>query len=491
MKQNTQKQPSNNLYRPGGRNIRSAQYDTGGYLPFADKARWLGTLTGTWFEMGTAIGAACGDMIAASTDYWWEQMCGKKGAAATIQAMERYIAQVEALDPTQLELLHGVAAGADRQLSGAVYGNPGHPDYADAFYRVFAASIFDCWLWGDPEAYRKGTAANSAAESYINGDGCNSVAAKGSMTKDGITLSSQVRHTQQAGLCYQASIVYQSDNCNTVWTVGNVPSSNGLLLVNNKGVSISHHFGGSTTQTSLHYEGGPCYGSAYGIPWPNLLFYAIKTANTAEEALDILKHGSERYRKKTGRKTVLRDGTWNWMVCDHNTLSVLEVSPDRYAVRYAGEYTGDNWTNPDYIVCANHFLCPYSYNEQDERTDIPMTVFNNNSTSEARFWTLMWDMQTAQGILDVPLLQQIFAQTYLRDKNSGAYIRTMETTDGTLRPAGEVYACVQGSLVAGGLEKGTNAAKIAVLDSGQSECYFCLGNPKDWEGAWDSFRFHC
>lgn len=235
--------------------------------------------------------------------------------------------------------------------------------------------------------------------------------------------------------------------------------------------------------------GGPCYGSAFGVPWPNLLFYAAKTAGSAAEALDILRHGSPRYREKTGRKTVLRDGTWNWMVCDKDTLSVLEVSPDRCALRYAGEFTGEEWTDPDYIACANHFLCPYSFDENDVRTDVPMTIYNNNTNSQARFWTLMWELKSFRGRLDVHAFQYIFSQTYLRDEKTGEYIYTMPDESGRMLPAGIVFGCAQGKLVNNGLSVGTNAAKIAVLDGGRSRCWFCLGNPKDWMGEWDQFRF--
>ena len=472
-------------YISGGRNVRADQYDTGGYLGFADKAKWVGIVSGEWYDIGVRIGSETADMIAASTDYWWKDAASSRGVKETIAACDEYIKQIDALDPTQIELLKGITDGAADALKKAEFGDEKNPAYADPFYRVFLASIFDCWLWGDPDSYKTGTDSNGAAEGYISGNGCNSVAVKGSATVDGSTMSSQVRHTQQAGLTYQASMVYAAAGCNTVWTVGNVPAANGLLLVNDKGVSISHHFGGATNPKSLEYG---CYGSAYGVPWPNLLFYAIKEADTAAEALDILEHGNARYREITGRKTVLRDGTWNWMVCDESTLSVIEVSPDRYAVRYAGEYTGSAWTDPDYIVCANHFICPFSYDENDVRTDVPMTIFNVNETSEARFWNLMWEMKDYKGRIDVYTLEYIFSQTYLRDKDTGKHVYAMANADGDLVTAGEAYGCVQGTLQSGGLVNGTNGAKIAVLGE-KPVCYFCLGNPMDWMGDWDVFRF--
>ena len=186
---------------------------------------------------------------------------------------------------------------------------------------------------------------------------------------------------------------------------------------------------------------------------------------------------------------MLRDGTWNWMVCDEETLAVLEISPDRYAVRYAGEYTGEDWTDPDYIVCANHFQCTYSYDENDNKTDVPMTIYNVNETSEDRFWTLMWEMKDHKGEIDTYMLQHIFSQTYLRDRETGEYIYAQPDESGKWVPTGFVNACAQGTLQDGGLAAGTNAAKLAVLNGDSSVCFFCLGNPMDWEGEWDRYLF--
>jgi hypothetical protein len=80
------------------------------------------------------------------------------------------------------------------------------------------------------------------------------------------------------------------------------------------------------------------------------------------------------------------------LYCNNNILAVVEASANRYAVRKAGEFTGDKWTNPDYIIFANHFLCNYSYDENNQRTDVPMTIFNVSEGSEERFWTLMWEL---------------------------------------------------------------------------------------------------
>jgi hypothetical protein len=36
---------------------------------------------------------------------------------------------------------------------------------------------------------------------------------------------------------------------------------------------------------------------------------------------------------------------------------------------------------------------------------------------------------------------------------------------------------------------GTNDSKIAVLDGLRTKVFWTLGNPSDWEGAWDEYQF--
>ncbi|HHV19576.1 MAG TPA: hypothetical protein GXZ27_12175 [Thermoanaerobacterales bacterium] len=488
------------LYVSGGRNVEAAKYaNTEGYPPFSDKAVWLGTLHGTWFEMGKRLGEASADMISYTTDIWWGKMCADKGTDATIKAMKLYEAQIAALDQNQIDLLKGITEGALETLSKSKYSDPTNNNYGDPYYRVIGASIWDSWLWGNPLLREAGgeteidhkTILDSIIGEGIDSGGCNSLAVKGTVTKNGKTITSQLRHTAHEALCYQQGYVFDSPDGNKVWTVGSLPASNGLMLINDKGVVVHHHFGGSTTQTSIEYEGGPYFSDAFGVPWPNVLLYAAVHADTAEEAIEYLTLGSEQYRQKTGRKSLLRDGAWNWLVADENTLAVVEVSSDRYAVRYAGEFTGEDWTSTDYIACANHFLCDYSYDENNERTDVPMTIFNVMEGSEERFWTLMWELRdyTESGNMDEYTVQHIVKSTYVRDKETGEKIYCTQDESGKYVPYGFAKWSVQGSLVDEGRVNGTNAAKISILDGDKSRALWTLGNPMDWEGAWDEFRF--
>jgi hypothetical protein len=484
------------VYIPGGRNVEAARYaNTPGYPAFSDKAKWLGTLSGTWKEMGYQLGQSSKDMISYTTDIWWEKMCKSKGVHETLEAMKRYETQIAALDSDQIELLKGIAEGASETLSKSKYSNPSNEFYADSYYRVIAAGIWDSWLWGNPKADNfmgnSKSAKNSVTGAGINHLGCNSMAVKGSITVGGHTISTQLRHTPQEALCYQESFVYSPQNGNKVWTVGSLPASNGLMLINDKGVVIHAHFGGATNTVSIGYRGGPYYSDAFGVPWPNVLLYAAVHAGTAEDAIQYLTLGPEQYRRTTGRKTLLRDGAWNWLVADSNTLAVVEVSANRYAVRKAGEFIGVKWTNPNYIVCANHFLCNYSYDENNQRTNVPMTIFNATPGSEERFWTLMWELRdyTERGPIDEYTIQHIVRGTYIRDRNTGKKIYFAQDKNGRNVPYAFAKWGVQGTMTDEGRVSGTNAAKISILDGNKSRALWTLGNPIDWEGAWDEFRF--
>ncbi|MCD7881706.1 MAG: hypothetical protein LUG47_08640 [Clostridiales bacterium] len=80
-------------------------------------------------------------------------------------------------------------------------------------------------------------------------------------------------------------------------------------------------------------------------------------------------------------------------------------------------------------------------------------------------------------------------QAYLRDEATGDFIYTMPYGHGGYRPSGIAFGCAQGKLIDNGLTRGTNAAKIAALNHENSAAWFCLGNPKDWTGEWNQYRF--
>jgi hypothetical protein len=466
-------------YIPGGRNVEAYRYvNAEGYPPFPDRAKWVGTLSGSWYEMGIKLGLRSGDPVRCTSDIWWKKLCEEKGLEDTLKAMKLYESQIAALDPNQIDFLKGITSGAAPWLDQSIYSDQSNELYADSYWRVLAASIWDEWYWGTP-AFPEGNVRH----------GCNSFAASGAATVDGKTIVGGSMQTPHEGLDYLQSFVIRPPKGNIVWTVCAVPNVTGLMLLNDKGLLLKHHFGGATNPKSLEYPGGPYYSNAFGVPWWNLLLYTAINADTAEEAIELLTVGPKQYLDRTGRKSLLRTGGWNWLVADSKTMAVVEATADRYAVRYAGEYTGADWTDKTFMVAANHFLCDFSYDENNNLTDVPMTIFNVMPPSVERFWTLMWDAKDRHGRIDKYMAQHIMSMTYVRDKETGKKLKCAKTDEGEWLPYGEAKWCSQGRLVQGGLVNGSNTSQAAVLDGSNSMASWTLGNPYHWVGAWDEYYF--
>ena len=469
-------------YIAGGRNVEAFRYLVSpGYPPFPDRTKWVGLLSGSWSKMGETLGARAGDNVRVTSDIWWQKICSSKGRANTLKAMKLYEAQIAALDPGQIDFMHGIADGAAPWLNQSVYAKKNNEYFTENYWRILTASIWDCWYWGTPDFPTQG--------------GCNSFTVLPEATTIGKTIAIHCRHTPHDGLCYQQAYILRPPRGNAVWIASPTPGISGNLVVNEKGVSIHHHLGGKANPKSLEYPGGPYMSYAFGVPWMNLIFYAAIHANTAKEAIELLTAGPQDYLKRTGRRSILRDGIWNWLVADSNTSAVVEASPDRYAVRYPGEYLGSMWTDKTFIVCANHSICEFSYDENNKLTEVPMIIFNDPvrasplGLSSERFWTLMWDLKDRVGLIDRYMAQHILHSTYKREKETGKIVQCAQREDGGWDLYAYVKAGVQGIMADEGRTGGTNIAGIAVLDKEKSMTSWNLGNPSDWEGAWDEYYF--
>lgn len=279
----------------------------------------------------------------------------------------------------------------------------------------------------------------------------------------------------------------------------NCPQVAANQVVNDKGVSIALFSGGRTNQQSLNHKGHAYYAEGFGVPWFHLFLYAGVLANTAEEAIEILTIGTPGYRKETSRETLLRGGGWIFMVSDNSTLAVVEVTADRFAVRRAGEFLGPEWTDEDSIVATNHNFCPFSYNDSNQRTDIPMTLFGDGNIRDSetgivrgltpsgrRFWALMWDLKHNKGQIDKYLAQHIMSGLHSNDPETGERIECAQDENGNWHPWGTIRGCNQGSV---SRRAGSADGKVAVLSGGDTHITWTLGSPHHWQGAWDEFAF--
>jgi hypothetical protein len=494
-------------YIPGGRNIEAYKYThSDGYPPFPDRANFVGTLQGNWYQMGKQFGERAGEATRYVSDIWWKAECELYGKAETLKAFALYEAQIAALHPGLIDFMKGISDGASRWLDKSKYADKDHPLYASSYQRVLAVNLWDEWAMMHPGKFPDGSSTYGGSEKSPAKTclaECSAFAARGKATMQGEVISAQNRHAEFDPRCYEQVYIIKPVLGNTLWVLTNSSQVVANQVVNDKGVSLSLLAGGFTNPGSLNYYGKSYCAEGFGVPWFHLFLYIGMHANTAKEAIDMLTVGTPEYRSKTGRDTLLRGGGWNFLVADEHTLAVVEATANRYAVRYAGDvlpFTGDEWTDPDYIVATNHFICDFSYDEHNNRTNIPMTILGSGysydpSTGEKiglngsgiRFWTLMWDIKHNYGRIDRYRAQQIMSGVYAYDKNTGEKQEVAQDKEGNYRIYGAVMPCTLGLI---SLFGGTCDAKIAVLNKGNTVVYWTMGNPTDWQGAWDEYRFN-
>ena len=478
-------------YVPGGRNVEAYKYaHTEGYPPFPDRVKFIGVLTGSWYQMGVQFAKRSGDATRCVSDIWWKDECEMFGKEETLKAMKLYEAQIAALDPNLIDFMRGIADGAEPWLSQSQYADKNHPLYATSYQRVVAVNIWDEWAMIHPSKFPDGSSTYGGTKKAppVTGlVGCSAFAARGGATTDGRTIAAHNRHSPYDPRDYaQAFITKPPKGMGYLcWNLSNCPQVAANQVVNEEGLSIILLFGGVTNPKSLKEPGGPYFAEGFGVPWFHLFLYVGTHASNVEEAIEILTKGTPEYRARIGRNSLLLGGGWIFLVADEETLAVVEATADRYAVRYPGEFT-PGWDSKEYIVSTNHFLCDFSYDKDNNRTNVPMSIFNVVPMSDIRLWTLLWDMKHRYGHIDKYMAQHIMSGLYAYDKDTGERIDCAER-DGKWYIYGEVKACNEGTRV--GLRGGSDDSKVAVLEGKKSEVYWTMGNASDWEGAWDAYLF--
>ena len=98
----------------------------------------------------------------------------------------------------------------------------------------------------------------------------------------------------------------------------------------------------------------------------------------------------------------------------------------------------------------------------------------------------MWDVRHNSGRIDRYRAQQIMSGVYAYDIKTGEKIEVAPDRDGQWRIYGAAKPCTMGFISHWG---GTCDAKVAVLNGDNPAVYWTLGNPRDWQGGWDTYRF--
>lgn len=491
-------------YVPGGRNVVAHQYrHSDGYPPFPDRATFVGALRGSWYDMGRQFGERSGDTVRCVSDIWWKRQCEMWGKAETIRASTLYEAQIRAFDVGLLDFMKGIADGASSWLDQSPYAeSKGDALSSTNYRRVLAVNIYDEWSMRHPRQFPDGasTYGGSAKLSrFEQSVSCSGFSARGKVTSKKQVIAAHNRHCGYDPRCYEQVYVIEPENGIACWVLTNCPQVAANQVVNQKGVSIALFAGGSTNDRSLKHEGKSYYAEGFGVPWFHLFLYTGTHAESAAEAIEILTVGTEGYRDRTNQKTLLRGGGWIFLVADAQEMAVVEVTTDRYAVRRPGEFTGPDWTDEDFIVATNHNLCDFSFDANNRRTPLPMTIFGDGyhydpktgksaglNESGIRFWTLMWDIKHHYGTIDEYMAQRIMSGLHACDRETGKEVEVAQDRNGSWCVWGTARPCNQGLV---SLFTGTADGKVAVLQDNRAAIHWTMGSPSHWQGAWDAFRF--
>ena len=457
-----------------GKNPYTQQYQVSdGHPLYTSQARFLGELNGGWYEMGHQVGTKAGDLVRWVSDVWWKEHTQTYGFNDTMQAMSLYQEQVATLNSDLIQFMQGVADGAAEELEKSPYAKA-----SSHYHKVLNTNIFDAWSWRHPTAlpWKKGEIASTNGTMSSACPSCSSFVAIGNgPNKRNEMITAHNRHCPFNPKCYQIVYIGRPVSGNTYWVLTQSGAGSACQIVNDKGVSLILNSGGNQ-HTEFH-------ANAFGVPWFLLFLHVAAYADTAEQAIEFITRGTPEYRANTGRKSLLRTGTWNFLVADKTSCAVVETTCDRYAIRRPG----DVGEIGNYLVMTNHNYCNYSFDENNERTDIPMTRFGNEATSEGstkRFWTLMWDIGHHYGEIDLELAKTFLRGHHQHDRDGNRIESQPRETP--LQFTGDV-TCPHSDSYPEKWTGGTADAKIMVQGEGLT-IHSTLGRPCEWQGPWNEVR---
>lgn len=459
-----------------------------GFPHYAEHARYIGELSGTWEEMGIQYGERAGDLMRMVFDGYYEQQYDSVGDHELILTNARkFVEYLEMYCPEVVEFMRGMAIGADEELQKSYYQNGESFDKVVMINHYFAIrrSIRTMWNPGmevlppqQGEILIGSTCQLNELEP-VEDAACSGMVVIGSLdgpTKDRTTIHSGTKDQAFFPQMYQVTYVANPSDPNghKFWTVSSAGEVGGQMAGNDKGLTVSGYAGPSEGMV------------AFGLEWNIGDWVAAALAANVEEAVELLTIGRESYREASGYNIVIPAWGINWLISDPKDAAVVEIIPGRYAVRRPGDLGEDG-----FIVCTNHAMADHTYDENNQLTDVPMAPFGPYKSSGSyagiissggRYWTLWWQIKRNWGNIDADMVMNWYQQHYFIDEegfrhdyayqeSTGEYIRV---SDHPLR-----Y-----SLCRHIGQSATNTdAKVSVAQD--LAFYFTNGRPGEWVGPWD------
>lgn len=463
-----------------------------GFPHYDEHARYIGELNGTWEEMGIQYGERAGDLMRIVFDGYFEQQLASLGGDydLALTNTRKYIEFYEMYCPEVVQFMQGMAKGADEELKKSYY------QIGESFDKVVMINLYFALRRSTGAMWEPGMevlpppveeiipsptcALNNDSLPPIEEDiACSGMVVIGKLdgpTKDRTTIHSGTKDQAFFPQMYQVTYVANPSDPNghKFWTVSSAGEVGGQMVGNDKGLSVSGY-------------AGPGKGmSAFGLEWNVGDWVAAALASNVEEAVELLTIGRESYRKSSGNSIVIPAWGINWLISDPKNAAVVEIIPGRYAVRRPGDLGEDG-----YIVCTNHAMSDHTYDENNNLTDIPMTLFGPYKSSGsyaglissgARYWTLWWQINRNYGNIDREMVMDWYRQHYFIDEQGYRHdYAYQESTGNYIRVSDMPLAyttCRHRE------QAGINTdAKVSVAQD--LAFYFTNGRPGEWIGPWD------
>ncbi len=400
------------------------------------RSLWIGVLHGTWHEMGVQYGRRCGKDIARTFDLQWERDVVRTGSGLwqvgrserervryAGDYLARCYAEFKQLRPELIEMFEGMARGAADELEGCT-----HAKACSDFLKIGlinCASLFHCHPAWDFAADSPATAGSSASQGLPMEDGpdadCNGFWVKGEATRTGhtyATRAAQTRHVEAGGSAQQTQVSYvaipDDPAARIFWGNGRAGNLGGLGggLINDLGVCCLTS--GAPSRGDSREEMDATL--APGIRDFLLASAGVIFSETAEAAAEMATIGTEDYRRRTGRSTVLRARGCSIVFADPEHAFCVEQNARHYAVRRPGDL-GEKGAN--YLVHANHFKSEHGLFDEDNRfrADMGMDHFcpehkETPDSSYYRFWSGTWMMRDTYGRVDDRMIREDLAASH-------------------------------------------------------------------------------
>jgi len=421
------------------------------------RSLWIGVLQGSWKEMGIQYGQRCGKDIARNFDMFWEkdvlgggvlqkgERLWQKGRTGPEREkycaayMQRSLKELSLLSPELAGFFKGIARGAAKELDRCI-----HSDACPHFIKIAGLNFNDAQFHPDWDFRSDRPRPKKAGKLHgqLGGDDCNAFWVKGRATKACETYATRAVQSPHAapGGYFNRQVAYvavpKDPKARVFWGLGTAGNLGGLGggLMNDRGVccltsgcSYSEENWAQVDETA-----------APGIRDFVLATYGVIFSKSAREATRRVTVGTGRYRKLTGRKTVLRARGANIVFADAKEAFCVEQNARHYAIRKPGD-SGEKGSN--YIVIANHFKSETgSFDEnnifrQDERmTRYEPEKEENPFGSYYRFWSGMWMLRNNYGKIDREMvMEELVTAHYSYDEKGKRYDLDPDTRAPTIR----------------------------------------------------------